>query len=373
MRIALISPNRNAWSETFIANHIAHLPGVELVLTDGHLPRRDIDGELLLSATLADRLIRKAQGLDGEGALRAAIIKALKKERIEAVLAEYGPTGTAMIEVCERAQLPLIVHFHGIDAFHTKLLQENANYTRLFRAAQALVVVSREMEQQLLSLGAPREKVHYNCYGIEVDRFTPAPVDRSPKHFLAVGRFVDKKAPHVTLLAFHEAWKRDGELRLCMAGDGPLRESTMRQAQALGMEQVIEFPGVITQDQVAERMQHVRAFAQHSVVSAQNDHEGTPLSILEAMASGLPVIATRHGGIPDVVAHEVNGLLCNEGDARAMGAHFSKLSSDAALAARLGATGRERAMRDHQLGDSLKRLRTIIEEVSGSGIHRSTH
>lgn len=364
MRIAVISPNRNAWSETFIANHIAHLPGVELVLTDGHLPRRDIDGEPLLAPTLIKRVLQRVRKADPQDMLRGAIVRLLKKHHIDRVLAEYGPTGTAMIDVCERAGIPLVAHFHGIDAFHAKLLKENGNYARLFGTAKAIVAVSREMETQLLTLGCPRGKVYYNCYGIEVDRFARADPAHSLKTFLAVGRFVDKKAPQLLLAAFAKARERDPEMRLVMAGDGPLWESTRSLARALGTDGAVEFPGVITQDQVAERMRTARAFVQHSVTTRDNDHEGTPLSILEAMASGLPVVSTRHGGIPDVVEHEVHGLLSAEADTDSMAAHLLRLANDPALATRMGAAGRERAMRDHQLGDSLRRLRTILEDAA---------
>lgn len=359
-RLCIVSPNRNAWSETFIANHIAHLPGVALTLTDGHLPKRDIEGELLLAPTLLKRVVQRVRKADPQEMLRGTIARLLKKHRIEVVLAEYGPTGEAMLDVCQRAGVPLVVHFHGIDAFHTRLLKENGNYQRIFKGAAAIAVVSREMEKQLLSLGCPRAKLHYNCYGIEVDRFSAATPASSSKHFLAVGRFVDKKAPHLTLQAFHTAWQRDPELRLTMAGDGPLWESTKQLAQAEGLGDAVEFPGVITSDQVAERMRKVRAFVQHSVVTAENDHEGTPLSILEAMASGLPVIATRHAGIPDVIDHGLEGLLCEERDIAGMSANISALAQDPALAARLGAAGRLRAQREHRLEDRIGSLAAII-------------
>ena len=363
-RVSIVSPNRNAWSETFIANHIAHLPGVELTLTDGHLPQRDIEGEPLLAPTLVKRVIQRVRKADPQEMLRGAIVRLLKRHRINVVLAEYGPTGEALLEVCRRAGIPLVTHFHGIDAFHVRLLKQNGNYQRLFTGAAAIVVVSREMEHQLLALGCPREKLHYNCYGIEVDRFSAASPATSPKRFLAVGRFVDKKAPHLTLQAFHAAWLRDPELRLTMAGEGPLWESTKQLAQAEGLAEVVEFPGVITSDQVAERMRQVRAFIQHSVVTADNDHEGTPLSVLEAMASGLPVIATRHAGIPDVIDHAVEGLLCEERDIAAMAANISALATDAERAGRLGAAGRVRAQRDHRLEDRIASLAAILAGVA---------
>ena len=104
-----------------------------------------------------------------------------------------------MWPICERMGLPLVVHFHGIDAFHVKLLADNKGYARTLPNAAALVVVSHEMEEQLLELGAPRDRLHYVRYGVELDRFQAQRPDQAPPHFLSVGRFVDKKAPALTI------------------------------------------------------------------------------------------------------------------------------------------------------------------------------
>jgi glycosyltransferase involved in cell wall biosynthesis len=364
LRIAIASPNRNAYSETFIAAHIQRLPGVELMLTDGHLPRRDPAGNLLLPPTLARRVAAKLLGAAPEVLLRRRITRLLKRHRIDVVLAEYGPSGEAMLESCRRAGVPLVVHFHGIDAFHVKLLKDHANYRRIIKEAAALVVVSREMEQQLLALGADRARLHYNCYGIDVEQFRAGRPDQAPPHFIAVGRFVDKKAPQLTLMAFHHAWQRDPSMRLTMAGNGPLWDSTRQLVQALGLEGVVDLPGVLTPDQVAARMAASRAFVQHSVVTAENDHEGTPLSVLEAMASCLPVVATRHAGIPDVVEHGVSGLLSQERELGPMADHLAQLARDPALALRMGQAGRARVEREHRVADSLERLAVILARAA---------
>lgn len=363
-RLCIVSPNRTAYSETFIAAHLQRLPGLALVLTDGHLPRRDADGALLLPPTLARRVASRLMRTPPEALLERRIARLLKRHRIQVVLAEYGPTGEALLEPCRRAGVPLVVHFHGVDAFHVKLLMDHGNYRRILKEAAAVVVVSREMERQLLDLGADRARLHYNCYGIDVERFRPGRPDQAPPHFIAVGRFVDKKAPHLTLLAFHQAWRRDPAMRLTMVGHGPLWDSTRQLVAALGLEDVVRLPGVLTPDQVAAHMAGSRAFVQHSVVSADNDHEGTPLSVLEAMACALPVVATRHAGIPDVVEHEGSGLLSAERDLDAMADHLQRLAADPALALRLGKAGRSSAERHHRVEDSLARLAAILGGVA---------
>lgn len=365
MRIAIISPNRNAWSETFIAAHIERLPGVGLVLTDGHLPQRDAQGAPLLPQGLATRLMRRFTGTTVHEALRARVKQAIVRSGVDVVLAEYGPTGEAMLPICREAGIPLVVHFHGIDAFHHKLLHENGAYKGIIGGAAALVVVSREMEQQLLALGAARERLHYNCYGVDVLRFTTAAPQHAPPTFLAVGRFVDKKAPHLTLLAFERALRHEPAIRLVMAGQGPLWESVRQMALALGIADRVELPGVLSHERVAERMQSVRAFVQHSVITSDNDHEGTPLSVLEAMASAIPVVATRHAGIPDVVEHGVHGLLCAERDVETMAAHMLQLAREPGTAQRMGLAARERVMRHHDQAHSLEALAGILRKVCG--------
>ena len=359
-RIAIISPNRTVYSETFIRAHIDRLPGVALVLTDGHLPKRNADGEVLLPIALAHRVMRKVKGTAPEDALRDRIAELLRSERIEVVLAEYGPTGAAMLPICTRLGIPLVVHFHGIDAFHHKLLKEHDNYAALFAGAAALVVVSREMEAQLLALGAPRSKVIYNTYGIDPELFAPVNAEENPKRFVGVGRFVDKKAPHLTVLAFARALAHDPELRLELIGDGPLREAVRQLVLALGIDHAVELPGVLPPEEVAAHMGKARAFVQHSVITADNDHEGTPLAVLEAMARALPVVATRHAGIPDVVLHGKCGLLCDERDLDAMAENMLALASDADRAGAMGRVGRSRIEAGHRVKDRVAELHAII-------------
>src|SRR3546814_21143924 len=99
-----------------------------------------------------------------------------------------------------------------------------------------------------------------------------------------------------------------------MAGIGPLWQQTKELAARLNLEKAIDFAGVLTHEQVYERMKHTRAFVQHSVTAAAGDSEGTPNSILEASAAGLPVVSTRHAGIKEAVRHEETGFLVEEHD-----------------------------------------------------------
>ncbi|MFZ1689157.1 MAG: glycosyltransferase [Flavobacteriales bacterium] len=366
LRTIIVSPNRDAWSETFIRTHIERLPGEHLVLTDGFLPKRFESGEEIMATGSLSHLLRSIRLRTGSTWHKEHLRTLTTLVRTidpQVVLAEYGPTGAAMLPVCRAVSVPLVVHFHGVDAFSTKLLREQDNYTDLLQQAAAIVVVSHEMERQMISLGASPERVHYNCYGIDLQHFMLGSSHALDKRFVAIGRFVEKKAPQLTLAAFHKAWRQDSTLRLSMIGDGPLLERCGALAREQGMADAVEFTGVLQHEEVAERLRDARAFVQHSIISGDNDHEGTPLAVLEAMASGVPVIATRHAGIPDVVEHGVQGLLCDEHDVDAMASNMLVLARDPQLAMEMGKAGRANVEAHYTVERSIAGLHRILLSV----------
>ncbi|HMC96019.1 MAG TPA: glycosyltransferase [Flavobacteriales bacterium] len=367
-RIAIVIPSPGAYSETFINAHVDHLPGVVRVLVDGLLPRRLSTGESLMRGDrlgrVLDALIARSLGTGSKGLLQRRVARQLERDRVDVLLAEYGNTGVAMLPSSLRANVPLVVHFHGFDAHRTDVLADMDNYRALFEGAAAIVVVSRAMEAQLLSLGAPREKLFYNCYGIDVDRFTSGDPANAPARFVAVGRFVNKKAPLLTLEAFRLALEQRPQAHLTMVGSGPLMEGCAQVIKAFAIEEQVELAGVRTPEEIADLLRGARGFVQHSVRALNGDSEGTPLAVLEAMATGIPVIATRHAGIVDVVAHEERGLLCDEFDVRTMAGNFLRLIDDPALAGRLGRAGRAYVEQNHRVQDRIATLQGILERAA---------
>jgi glycosyltransferase involved in cell wall biosynthesis len=292
----------------------------------------------------------------------------LHSRKVNAVLAEYGPTGVAVMEACRKAQVPLIVHFHGFDAHHKPILDSYINhYQRMFVYASAMVVVSRNMEQQLLQLGAPREKVHYNVCGVDIDQFTDTCPDKNPPVFIAVGRFVDKKAPHLTLLAFRKVLDRCSPARLIMIANGPLLEPCRHIAYALRIAYAVEFLGPKNHNEVAKAMQGARSFIQHSVTTSYGDSEGTPVGILEAGASGIPVVSTRHAGIADVVIENETGFLVDEFDVDGMVEHMIQLAEKPELALQMGQRARKHIEDNFSMQKSINTLWNIILKCINKG------
>jgi glycosyltransferase involved in cell wall biosynthesis len=263
---------------------------------------------------------------------------------------------------CNSEGIPLIVHFHGFDAYDQSILEEyQSPYKKMFSAAEAVIAVSKQMESQLLALGADREKVFYNPYGIDTSLFAGVDPAASPPAFLFVGRFVDKKAPHLTILAFKKVFTQFPDARLIMIGEGPLWEACKQIARALGVSEAVEFLGRRSHTQVAAVMRQVRALVQHSMRTTYGDSEGTPLAILEAGSTGIPVVATRHAGIKDAVVEKETGFLVDEGDIEGMAKCMLRLAKEPPLASRMGKNARERICIEYSMERSIHNLSKIIE------------
>lgn len=360
-RVCIVVPYEPAISETFIRTHVDKLPA-ETLMVHGWRPNIGSKTVLPLHHIALHKIGRVLLGHGLEREVTSAYVKAFRTYAPHAVLAEYGTTGAVTVEACKQLDIPLIVHFHGYDAHVRSTLDEHREtYPLMFAQAAAIIAVSRSMQRQLISLGAPAGKVHYNPCGIDCTAFEGAEPEKAPPLFVAVGRFVEKKAPEVTLKAFSMVQHKFPSAELRMIGDGPLLEKCKALASSLGIANAVTFLGAQQHAVVQTEMRNARCFVQHSVEAASGDCEGTPVGILEAGASGLPVVATRHAGIPDVVIDGETGFLVNEHDVDGMAAHMLQLIEDPQLAAKMGWTARAHISNNFSEQQSLDKLWTIIE------------
>jgi colanic acid/amylovoran biosynthesis glycosyltransferase len=360
---------------SFVRPHVERLPA-NTVPIDGYVPA--IGSRPILPADPLARLARKIERTlrrqPWEEEITLAYQRAFSVAGPAAVLAEFGPTAVRLIEPCRRAGVPLIAHFHGYDSSVRAVLDEHRDrYPRMFEFASAIIGVSRAMCAKLVALGAPPEKVHYSPYGVDCDRFRPADAAAAPPIAVAVGRLVEKKAPHLTILAFADVYRRNPSARLRIIGDGPLLGPCADLAAALGLGEAVTFLGALGHDVINEEMRGARCFVQHSVEAANGDCEGTPNSIIEAGASGLPVVATRHAGIPDVVIEGETGFLVDERDASGMARHLSQLLDDPALAGRMGRAAHQHVTSVLPIEKRLAHLWSIIEaSIDGRPMPQAT-
>ena len=365
--LCIIKPNKGTFSETFIQAHIDRLPGNKKVLYGGAFPVYDHEGKYLIKSLfgvvsyLVQKRLFKRQNI---GVRTKALSNYLKREKIDVVLAEYGMVGAMVTQACKLANVPLVVHFHGADAHHNGTVAKYHDlYRTMFKYATAVVAVSNEMVESLKQLGAPAEKVVLNPYGVDTKLFTEVNVSNSAPNFLSVGRFVEKKSPLSVIEAFFILSKNVAHARLWMVGEGPLFNQAKELAGQLKLSDKITFTGVLSKNEIQTLMQQMRCFVQHSVTAADGDKEGTPNTILEAGASGLAIVSTRHAGINEAVVNGETGYLVPEHDVKSMAGYMTKIAEDVELAAELGTKEAMHIRKNYEMNDRINTLAAVLRQA----------
>lgn len=318
MNLAIVSTNKNKYSETFIHNHVKRLPFTIHFLFNGYLPSKYSTDKGVTEHPIVERksILKRLWHSKHRDAVDEQILSIeqyLIKHKIDAVLCEYGPSGTELMPLCKKLNLPLTVHFHGYDAYRSDVLNSyGQKYLDMFQIAKAVIVSSNDMQQQLLSLKCPLNKLHVLPYGIDVTFFKPNPSKPKKYDFVYCGRFVEKKSPLKIIESFSKLHSKNSAANLVMIGDGELQTDCKNLVSQLHLEDKIHFTGALNPDEVLNIYHESKIFINHSVKTASNDSEGTPLTIIEAMASGLVVLASNHAGIKDVIRDGENGILVPE-------------------------------------------------------------
>tara|TARA_R110000851_G_scaffold302714_2_gene460046 strand:- start:25592 stop:26782 length:1191 start_codon:yes stop_codon:yes gene_type:complete len=312
-------------SATFIRSHIDCLKEEFNVMTLVGNPgqRRLLDEETdFQSLRFWPRAFRKLLRLICRQTIRqqdnAALEKLFRDRGIHCCLAEYGMSGVGVMEVCNRLEIPLVVHFHGYDAYRHDLFETYRNdYSRMFDIASRVIAVSKDMKMRLEREIGFDEKLLHNSCGFNTTITSNELAYDTPKDPYAVsyvGRLTPKKDPVGLIKAFASVVKAVPEARLTIIGDGELRSQCENEISKLALQNDVVLLGTKDHQEVLGILSTSSVFIMNSVTAETGDKEGTPVSLMEAMALGNTVIATRHGGIVDIVEHGETGLLYNEFD-----------------------------------------------------------
>lgn len=284
------------------------------------------------AATLAPRLGWRAaagQLLEASVALRRG---GVWPRRFDAIHCQFGPSGrfAALLRRAGIVDGPISAAFYGYDITREPRLRGAGLYRELFEDAAVLLPNSEHLAARLRDAGAPPGKIEVHRLGVDPAQFPR--VDRSgrdsasPWRALAVGRLVEKKGFADLLQALGRLRDAQPRLRATIVGDGPLRGDLEAMANSLGIAERVRFAGWLQPAEVAAAMAEADLLAVPSVIAADGDMEGMPLVVLEAMATGLPVVGTRHSGIPEVVLDGVTGRIVPERDPGALAAAIASLA-----------------------------------------------
>lgn len=368
MKICIARSEKGRYSETFIQNQIDYLSHHAEIFPvyDGRLPQRAEDGSFLAPGyiRMANFFIRAITGKRNNYFGNYGLKRFLRVNKIDVVLAEYGMAGVHILPVCQSVNIPMVVHFHGFDATQKKVLgQYGERYKGMFEQAAGVIAVSKEMKNQLISLGAPEEQISLVSYGIDLSKFQADLSKKKKNIFLAVGRFTGKKSPMSTIRAFAKVKQQEKDIKLIMIGkkDNLFQECEVL-AKKLNLENDIIFPGIKAPAEIVQYMQEATVFVQHSVTASSGDKEGTPNTVLEAAACELPVVSTFHAGIPEAVVNGQTGYLVKEQDVEGMADRMLQLIQHPEQAMKMGKAGRVHIEENYDLKEQIRKLFEVLRK-----------
>ena len=234
----------------------------------------------------------------------------------------FGHIAVHLLPLISNWPRPSVVSFHGADVMvDMDKPAHRAATERMLNAVRLVLVRSRSLRDAVIRLGCPEDKIRIQRAGIPVSE-TPFVARDWPRdgrwRFVQAGRLIEKKGFGTSLRAFARFTARFPEATLTIAGEGPLQNELQALARELGIAEKVFFRGFISQKELRELFYSSHIFLHPSEMGADGNQEGVPNSMLEAMASGLPVFATIHGGIPEAVENDRSGILVAEKDDAAL-------------------------------------------------------
>lgn len=264
--------------------------------------------------------------------------------QLQLIHARFGTAGIRMLPIKEKWRVPLVTSFHGCDAPETKRMKKyKTSLKRLFAIGDCFTVPSNDLKKELIRHGCPEEKIVVQYSGIDLAKFAfkeRTYPEKGPLHLLYVGRLVEKKGAGQLIRAFRLIRSACPQARLTIVGDGVLKRKLQRLTKELRLEKHIEFTGALPHHEVAKQLERSHLFCLPSLKDRTGNKEGIPNAIKEAMACGLPVVSTRHGGIPELITDGWNGMLIEEKDVKGLASQFIKLIQNPRLWPQLGHNAR---------------------------------
>ncbi|MFO0692513.1 MAG: glycosyltransferase [Polyangiales bacterium] len=315
--------------------------------------------------------VHEANLLYGGTLMSGSFARRFARRDFTLVHAHFGPGAIYALPYAQMAKLPLVVTFHGYDVpllwnirrFSPEYWPYAALSKRLLARMTLGLCASTELYELLVDFGVPAEKLRIHRLGIDIDRFAPGPRRADGFQVAMVGRFVEKKGFSYGMRAFAKLAADVPDARLVIVGDGELGERLTKLASDLGIAERVRFTGPIPSDDVKTLLQESHVLLAPSVVDRIGDRESGLIVAKEASACATPVVATVHGGLPDIVEHGVTGLLAPERDVESLATHLRALHDDRALWKRLGRAAVEKTRREYDNRERVAALEDLYDEA----------
>ena len=272
----------------------------------------------------------------------------LGRRRPSLIHAHFGIEGVSALGIAMQLEIPLVTTFHGFDAtlkthamlgspawFRYPLLRR-----KLAREGNLFLCASSFIRQKLLETGFPEARTHTHYIGVDCQTIRPRADFEETPLILHVARLVEVKGTRYLLRAFATVARKYDRVQLLIIGDGPLRRQLHALTASLGIRDRVEFLGAVPHVAVLSWMRKAAMLVLPGIRTATGREEGLGMVLLEAAATGLPIVGSRVGGIPECMLEGKTGFLVPERDEDALARRMAELLEDPVRRHRMGAAGR---------------------------------
>jgi colanic acid/amylovoran biosynthesis glycosyltransferase len=279
----------------------------------------------------------------------------------------FGHTGVHLLPFIKAWDKPCVVSFHGADI---SMREHQPGYEsqmrEMLRTVPLVLARSQSLRDRLLQLGCPPDRLALNRTGVPLEQFPYVPRTAPANggwRIVQACRLIPKKGLVTSLQAFAKFRERYPNANFVIAGDGPMLDDLKSRVAKLGLEKCVQFPGFLNQAKLYELYVSSHVFIHPSELMADANQEGIPNSMLEAMSTGLPVVATFHGGIPEAVDDGVTGFLVPEKDPAAVCGALCRVVESVDAWARMGREASDNIMANFEQRAQIEHLERLYRRV----------
>lgn len=297
----------------------------------------------------------------------------LKSQPLDLIHAHFAIDGLYALKLAQKKGIPLVTTLHGFDVTvsNKDLLASRSpawiNYLlhqhKVKSHGDKFICVSDFIARQALQHGFPESKIIQHYIGIDVNKYQPRAKEDDQGIILHVARLVEKKGTAVLINAVKQVKLLNPDVKLVIIGEGPLLDGLKAQVTSLGLDQTVTFTGALPHVDVMAWMRKASMLVLPSITAKTGDAEGLGMVLLEAAVTGVPVIGTQHGGIPEAIIDEQTGFLVKERDDKQLAERISFLMKDEHKRFEMGKNARIFISEKFNLSKQTIKLEKIYQEL----------
>lgn len=298
----------------------------------------------------------------------------IKENNVKLLHAHFGTEGYRYLKLKKNLNLPMITTFYGFDVcMIPKIPSWKKRYVQLFQEGDLFLAEGNNMKKELIKLGCPENKIIVQHLGVDLNIFNftsrTFPEDGNITILIA-GSFREKKGIPYAIQAFAKVKKDHPEIQLRILGDGPMKNQIESLIAELSISSSVTLLGYQPHDVFLDEATRAHIFMLPSITAQNGDTEGgAPVAILEAQATGLPVISSYHADIPEVVVDGKSALLAPERDVETLTKHLKYLVEHSEVWVSMGQAGREHVEQEYDVMVQGKKLETIYDKLCKEKLH----